>query len=200
MAKISCIYKLENIKNGKIYIGQTSNFSKRKYYHKKAIKSKNHENPLINKDLQFYNLEDFQITILEFCEDNKSIRLERETYWINHYGGIESDNLYNFKDTNGFNKDLLTHMSIGRKGIPAWNKGKSNIYAKGKKLSEETKQKMRLNHRDYSGSNNPNYKYTPEFIEILRNEYNVCHNYSELSRKYNINSGTISRLLKFGHA
>ena len=61
MAKISCIYKLENIKNGKIYIGQTSNFSKRKYYHKKAIKSKNHENPSINKDLQFYNLKDFQI-------------------------------------------------------------------------------------------------------------------------------------------
>lgn len=198
MTKISCIYKLENIKNHKVYIGETSNYTERKNYHMNAIRCKNHENPSIQKDLENYCIDDFEISIIETTVNDKSIRLNKETYWINYYGGIESEKVYNFKDLSSYNKDLIRHMSEGRKGIPAWNKGVPNIYCKGVHISLETKLKISQNHKDVSGSNNPNYKYNDEFKKQLLNDYLNIKNYSALDRKYGLPSGTSSKLIRFG--
>lgn len=75
------------------------------------------------------------------------------------------------------------------------------IGMKNKKHSDESKAKMRkAKICIFNGCNNPNYKYTPEFIEELRQEYTICNNYAELGRRYNISPTTISSLIRFGHS
>ena len=222
------IYKITNLINNKVYIGQTKNYRSRFSEHKHELLHHKHHNSKLQEDFNRFGLTNLKFEIIEECS-TKEQALERETYWINYYGGIESDNTYNKCDLSGNNKEYKHNQSIAQLGIHTISDaGKLRISKahKGTKISElqkikirnsaaknpnfgmrnkhhteETKQKMRKAKQGmYLGENNPNYKYTPEFIEILRNEYNVCHNYNELSRKYNINSNTISKLIRLGHS
>lgn len=88
-------------------------------------------------------------------------------------------------------------LNSGRKGKPPWNKGKTGIYSdealralsdankgntwnKGKKHSDETRQKISENHADVSGANNPNYGKTPssETLRKIRSpDYEPAHAY-----------------------
>lgn len=217
------IYKIVNHKNNKIYIGQTKNFNKRIYRHKYDLKKYKHCNKDLQNDYSIYGLNNFNFEIIEQIEDH--IANDREDYWIELYGGINCENLYNRvnnKTQSEASKDIhreiahSTHKttSAGRARISKANKGKIITEEQRKKISigvrktnawvgrhhtEETKQKLSLLKKGkYCGKDNPNYKYTPEFIELLRKEYAICKNYSLLSRKYNICDSTISRLIRLG--
>ena len=174
--RISCVYKVENIVNHKVYIGETGNFYKRRSDHISQINSGYHENPALNDDLLKYSKNDFIIEILEILPDDKKIRLCKETEYINRFGGIESDNVYNYKDKNRYNKLLLEHMSINRKNIPAWNKG----------LKDENRNTNKLNK-----------KYTNmDFIEELCNDYVELKSYDKVAKKHNMQKGNVYRLIK----
>lgn len=75
------IYKIENLVNGKIYIGQSVQIEKRFQKHLRAK-----DNFLIHKALRKYGKENFTFQIIEECEqqdlDNKEI------YWINYYNSL----------------------------------------------------------------------------------------------------------------
>ena len=59
--KIACVYLIENLTNGKKYIGQTVNFQRRKNGHKKD--SKTSATPLY-KSIRKYGWENFEFIIL----------------------------------------------------------------------------------------------------------------------------------------
>lgn len=84
MKKITGIYKIENIKNQKIYVGLSKNCIRRWYDHRsKAINPKKKEDfdkPLY-KSMRKYGLENFSFSILEECEEEKLA--EKEIFWIN---------------------------------------------------------------------------------------------------------------------
>ena len=224
-SRISCVYKITNIISNKIYIGQTINYKHRIYGHRCALKHSRHSNPKLQEDYDKYGLDIFNFEILERC--SKDDLLERETFWINYYGGIESDDLYNRCDLSGHNLEYINKQADAQLGVhKISDAGKLRISQanKGKIITEEQKQKIRQAAKrnpnygmrnkkhsqqskelmskkkkgKYLGSANSNYKYTPEFIAQLRDEYNEIHNYNELSRKYKINATTISRLIRFG--
>lgn len=75
------IYKIENIINKKIYIGQSIEIEKR---WKKHLSTK--DNFLIHKAIQKYGKNNFNFSILEECDINSLD--ERECYWINYYNSI----------------------------------------------------------------------------------------------------------------
>lgn len=96
---ISVIYKLTNIQNGKVYIGQTKgSLRKRIITHlsqaRKFTKSKKHH---LQFALQKYGYDNFQIETIEACDPCHLN--EREVFWIKHYNSTNPSIGYNC--TNG---------------------------------------------------------------------------------------------------
>lgn len=75
------IYKIENLSNGKIYIGQSIEIERR---WKKHLNAK--DNFLIHKALRKYGKNNFLFSIIEECSADKLN--EREIYWINYYQSL----------------------------------------------------------------------------------------------------------------
>lgn len=89
------IYKIENLINGKIYIGQSQNISQRWSAHRNRPFNKNatqYDSPLY-RAIRKYGLENFSFEVLEEVE--KERLNERETYWILNFGSNDSSKGYN---------------------------------------------------------------------------------------------------------
>lgn len=74
------IYKITNLVNGKVYIGQTTNYNRRFSEHKKMGYGKEDSKYLYNA-MSHYGIENFKFEVIEKCENYN----EREKYWIKHY-------------------------------------------------------------------------------------------------------------------
>lgn len=210
------VYKITCLQNHRVYIGQTNNFKIRRTEHKKHLNKGIHSNIYLQEDYNKYDIDEFKFEILEIVETREAA-IERESYWIDMFGGIESEQNYNIEDKNGRNSDLKCRIS-----------GK-NAYMYGKHHTEKAREKMSKSKIGmYLGEHNPNYgnhklrgsnhpmynkhhkketrdkisnartKYTKEFIDILRDEHNQGVSCVDLSRKYYIAPNTISTLIKWG--
>ena len=91
------IYKIENLKNRKKYIGQSINIEKRWKHHINIAfnsKNKNYNNALYCA-FRKYGVDSFKFTIIELCD--KSNLNEREKYWIAFYNSFKNG----YNSTNG---------------------------------------------------------------------------------------------------
>ena len=81
------IYKIENLINGKIYIGQSINIERRWSYHRSSCVyndiSKQCYNYPLYRSFRKYGIENFDFSIIELCE--KEQLDEKEKCWINFY-------------------------------------------------------------------------------------------------------------------
>ena len=115
------IYKITNNVNGKIYIGQTIQNVKERFYQHCATKcSDSVLNMAIHRAIKKYGKSNFTIEVIEEVEQN--ILNDREKYWIEYY------NSYN----NGYNstrggQDCSTHCKEldTESIIKEYNSGKS---------------------------------------------------------------------------
>ena len=76
------IYKITNIKNNMIYIGQSRQLSKRLKSHKNAV-----EKSYIDNEIR-KNPNDFKYEIIEYCSEEELN--EKEIYWIKFYDSYNS--------------------------------------------------------------------------------------------------------------
>lgn len=89
------IYKITNQKNGRCYIGQTSDIQRRIDEHFGQLRVGNHENHKLQNDYNLYGIEAFEAEILE--KDLYPFeRTAREVHYINLYDAVE----------NGYNRQL----------------------------------------------------------------------------------------------
>jgi|ERR1700761_4068206 group I intron endonuclease len=82
----SGIYRFNNLINKKSYIGSSINLSKRfnVYFSKKAMFNKlKISKSIIYKALLKYNHDNFNLEIIEYCEEN--ILIEREQYYLDNF-------------------------------------------------------------------------------------------------------------------
>ena len=86
------IYKITNKINNKKYIGQTSNWERRKKEHWRH--TDNGAGKLLYLAMDKYGIENFDFEVIEYVENYN----EREKYWIAYYNTLATK-----KDSNGYN-------------------------------------------------------------------------------------------------
>jgi hypothetical protein len=87
------IYKINNINNKKIYIGQTNDIYKRKNKHVFDLYSGSHSCTEMQIDFLLYGLNPFYFEVIETVEQKENMS-PREKYWIQHFNS-EYPNGYN---------------------------------------------------------------------------------------------------------
>lgn len=118
------IYKIKNTVNGKVYIGQSTDIVARWAHHMTYLNENIHGNPHLQNAWNKYGKDKFEFSIIEECEYDKLT--EREQYWIDYYGGRNSNKTYNLRDANiGGHLSDITRKRISEAGLgkEPWNKG-----------------------------------------------------------------------------
>lgn len=88
------IYGIFNLKNGKKYIGSTTNFSRRKATHLRLLNANKHHSKHLQYAWNNSSSVDFAFIILEKI-DNLENLFEREQYWIDYYKSYNNKYGYN---------------------------------------------------------------------------------------------------------
>ena len=89
------IYKITNLKNNKVYIGQSIDIETRWRQHKRNAFNPNthiYEYPLY-RAIRKYGVENFSFTVIE--ETDESLLTEEEQYWIDYYDSLNPQKGYN---------------------------------------------------------------------------------------------------------
>ena len=122
--KVKCgIYKITNLVNNKVYIGQSVDIKERWSEHRRALNLNKHSSQHFQRSWNKYGFANFVFEIIEECEKEKLT--EREQFWIDYYGGINSEQLYNYRDAGSsgtFSEEVKQKLSLShlgkRKGEP----------------------------------------------------------------------------------
>ena len=168
------IYRVANLINNKVYIGQTIKSLERRIVQHNSS-AKNDSNYFFHKAIRKYGKDNFKWQVICICPDIKSLN-EQEEYYILYYNSINPQNGYNLKN-GGDNyrlpdsiKKKIGEAQLGKKNhnygkchsedtrkkisMTTIRKGIRPPSNKGKKHSEEAKRKISI---ALSGKNNPNY-------------------------------------------
>lgn len=189
------IYKITNLINGKIYIGQTV-----RELEERIGEHKRKRNSLVGKAIKKYGEENFSIEVVD-----KGCSLEelnnKEIKWIQHYGCVVPfgyNQCYGGNNTMGYNHkdESRKKMSISKQGM--YDKEKNHFY--GKTHTEETRAKMRLAWKTKR-------VMTDEMKQKLRDKHptkkvinldtgEVFESINDACEKYNLQNTHISRVCR----
>jgi group I intron endonuclease len=138
------IYKITNLVNQKVYIGQTI-YSLEQRWRGHCYESSNCRK--LKNAIKFYGKESFSVEQIDFAENLESLN-KKETHWIQFYNSVELGYNLNFGgDNKAHSEESKRKMSESRLG---------------RKLSEKQKQALR--------DSNKGRKMTPEHKELLRSK------------------------------
>lgn len=212
------IYKVTNLINGKIYIGQSQHIETRWYSHKNDYNNPNSSGytSMFYNAMRKYGVENFQFEVIEECPLDKLN--EREQYWIEYfhsYWGFEKSNGYNMTlggDKRGskvklkYNEvleiqellinDTLSQTKIGEKyGVTEATISDINL---GKTWTND---KLDYPLRKQRYKNGKLAKYTKESLPVTKEELLQLiiknkGNFTAVGRELNINRKTVSNWCK----
>ena len=190
------IYKITS-PSGKIYIGQTTNFTKRKNYYKNGAKP---YQVRIHNSLQKYGYDAHTIEFIEEClVENLN---ERERYWQDFYDVIGNNGLNcrltATNDKSGFLSDEMKEKlsEIRKRTVISGEWREKFAYDwTGKKHSEETKQKMSkaAKGRKFTAEHisklpqNQKGKFRPKASEATKLKQSLNNGKSKIVYQYTLN-------------
>lgn len=152
------IYKITNIVNRKMYIGQSIDMEQR---WKEHIIHHRTGNQILYKAMRKYGIENFKFEIQDICNEEDLNNLEIYYIWyFNTYVHSDSSIGYNMttggNTTKGFRLSDDTKLKISNSLKGKYSKEKNYNY--GKSLTKEQRQKISNTLRGkYCGDKNPNY-------------------------------------------
>jgi len=170
------IYKIENLVNGKVYVGQTVKKPKyRLHRHKAELLNNNHSNDYFQRAFNKYGLESFKASIIE--QVHVDLLDEREVYWIKYYR--LKDGVYNLEGGGNKNKSVADYT-------------KSKISQAVRKSLENpiTIERRKLANAMMRGSNNHNARQV-----ICINDKKIYETLTEACLYYGANLVQISKVV-----
>ena len=201
IAKKYYIYKITNLINNKIYIGQTCNLKRRWNQHKRAVKIPEYP---IHYAMKKYGIQNFKIEIIKSLDslyDSNVTELEL----INHYNAQNHKIGYNLRpggatslqspETKLKIKNSMLKLSIklsdaAKKHLSESRVGQGNP-AYGTKHS---KKHLALIRKSLLG-NTRSYKLTQEQADEIRNLFIKNYTRKYLAKTFNVSIGTIRNIL-----
>src|SRR5688572_16517792 len=95
----SGIYRIRNLINGKVYIGQTINFYQRYLDHYKELKGNYHCNEYLQNSVNKYGINNFVFEFFEYIEINQQLLNFAEQkyldFYLNENKQIDKNKCYN---------------------------------------------------------------------------------------------------------
>jgi group I intron endonuclease len=205
------IYQIENIKNGKIYIGQTRNPTIRWQNHCSLLRNDKHDNSHLQNAWNIYGAENFKFSII------KEVPLEQlnhhEIQVIETFSKDKVYNTYKGTYTYGMTDSQKKNISEKMKNKTSWNKGIPRTERTKNKISESLKGKCFLttegrsriststSHRNKNmtaeehrklSQRNHGRKLTEEQVNEIRQNKHLSR--LELSLMYNVSKSTIKKI------
>lgn len=166
----SGIYKITNLINNKVYIGQAEDIHKRyNQHHKYEYKYRKYK---LYQAFIKYGLDNFKIEVVELCKPEEMN--EKEIYWIQYYDSFK----------NGYN------MTLGGQNLTP------NLHSSE---TEKKRRATREKNDSLKGENHPRAKLTNDEVIQIRQRYkdgeslsNIYEDYKELYK----NKSTFSNIIK----
>lgn len=197
MASLTCIYKITNTVNDKVYIGSAINYLQRKSDHLKRLRSQTHHNIHLQRHCNKYGLDTLSFEVVERC-DRGNI-LEREQHYID-----TSDNqLFNINPVAGSNLGRVFPEST-RKKISMARMGKcyfsgdeiearrtrmlGNKYGSMVTIDDDYRRKQSLKTK---GSRNGRAKINETVANAIRIGLSEQIKQSDLARQYGVSRWTV---------
>ena len=186
--KKSGIYKITNIKNGKVYIGQSVNLDVRIKNHMYHLEKEDHYNQLLQRSFKKYGKENFVIEVMEECDVEELD--DKERFWISFFDSTNREYGYNFESGGHSNKVL--HAETRKKLSEHFKKarlGEGNpMY--GRKLPKYRIKQLRMTNRGRSD------KLTERDVRHIKMALYLGRSQIELSSMYEVSHSTINKIAK----
>lgn len=209
------IYGYRNKSNGKWYIGQSINITKRKWEHLSQPSNSSPFDLLLQKE----GKDAFDFIILEECEREELD--EKEKHWIEHYNSIEDgynireggvsmrgeDNpaaklteeqvlsiVYDLENTNMNNKEIGKKYKVHSSLIDSINRCKiwNHVHGKTGNIRNAALAKREHPHTALSGENNPTSLYTEEqILRIIDKIINTKTSLAQIAREENVKDSLV---------
>ncbi len=173
------IYKIENLINGKKYIGLTNNIVRRKSRHFTDLKYNHHDNNFLQKEYNIYGKNNFSFEIIFSGEVDYEIISDLEKYYIKKYdsflNGYNQNEGGNFGPSNGgshlVKSDILTILAVTE-----FQDRSGEALAKIFDVSRTTINRIKkgINHCNiYKEYHNMSLDERKEIYNIIANELNI---------------------------
>jgi len=148
------VYQITCEETGELYIGSSTCAKRRWREHRCELNGKKHHNNKLQKAWDEHGIDSFNLSIIEVCKEED--RFEREQHYIDTLEpalNISLNSVHSFINRN-HTKETKKKISDAKKGRAPWNKGLtkedhdglrvSGEKLKGRKVSEETRELLRL--------------------------------------------------------
>jgi group I intron endonuclease len=187
------IYKITNISNGKIYIGQTW-----QQIHIRCSHPNKYKNCIkLYRAFNKYGFDNFKVEVITTAFDQSTLD-DLESFFIQKYNCIESGYNCQAGGSNGKHsestKQKMSEAWLKRPGPSAETKNLISKALIGRTYSAETKKKMSLRKR---GENTHTAKLTWDKVSKIRSDFEaggLCQ--KDLAAQYGVNTSTINRILR----
>jgi group I intron endonuclease len=213
--KVCCVYKIDNIKNGKFYVGGTTNYFHRRSQHLYNLRKSSYANTPLQEDFLQFGEQFFVFSILKMSTPET---LEKdEQFWIDTLHPTynmsrfakKPDELIVFSEKANLSRSAavkkLWENPDFRANFSAKNKGRISN-RKGVHLSDETKEKLR---QANLGENSPRFgkKQPQSFVDRMSKTYHgvvspdgiiysPVINMSAFCREHGLDTGSMAHLMK----
>jgi group I intron endonuclease len=181
------IYKVTNITNGKIYIGQTvKKLSIRKSQH--YYDAKNGSKSYFHLALIKYGFDKFKWETIELCFDIHDCN-EKEKLNIHFYQSTDRNKGYNIDfggNSTVRNEETKQKIKLSKQNVSQETRKKLSIANLGKKQSEETKEKLRTANLGKIFSDETRKKLKENNVKYWKNKKLSEESVAKRSEKRNI--------------